>query len=86
MFKITIVDMETGETEVDAEASCIIGGLQIPKEKAAQVLGFIDGPVKDVCYALDAADNAIRKVKEDPRIDASYSLLSALKTFVAKED
>jgi hypothetical protein len=78
MYKVTVIDLDTGETEIDATVSCICGGIQIPAEESEQVMVFLDGAAVDAHYAMDAAEKAVAHLMKDPRIAATHMTYSAL--------
>lgn len=77
MYKIIIIDLDTGETCVDAETNCVVGGFQIPSEKAAQVLTLTACSALEIGYAIDAAEFAIKHLDEDPAIARAHGLVQA---------
>ena len=78
MYKITVIDLDTGETCVDAETNCVVGGFLIPSEKAAQVLALTACSVLEIGCAINAAESAIKHLNENPAIAMARGLARAI--------
>lgn len=78
MYKITVIDLDTGETCVDAETNCLVGGFQIPSKKATQGLALTACSALEICYTIDAAESAIKHLDENPAIAMTRGLVQAI--------
>ena len=72
MYKITVVNLETGDTCVDVEARTICAGIQ--SEHASQSLSCGEGTAFDWLAAVVGAEKAINKALADKRIKMLYDL------------
>lgn len=75
MYKITVIDLDTGETCVDDTVRCICAGTKTDDETGAGVLTCGGGTALDYVRAMLAAENAIQQtLKTDPAIRAAYQI------------
>lgn len=86
MFKVTIVDLDTGKTDAEFEASAICAGFQIPSQGGAQATACLAGPIIDAAYAIDAADSARKKFLDNDRVSGAYNLLKLMRNIKDEED
>lgn len=86
MFKITIVDLATGKTELDVEASAICAGIQVPSEDAARSIASLNGVAMQAAYAIDAAKSAIANFHKDPRIEGASAMLKIIKSAKSEKE
>lgn len=86
MFKVAIIDLETGKTDAEFEASAICAGFQIPSEGGARATACVAGPVIDAAYATDAADSARKKFLDNDRVSGAYNLLKLMRNIKDEED
>ena len=64
MFKVTIVNLKTGVTEVDVVATAVCAGVQsADDEEHTDVLAAIDGPADHAANAIRAAKAAASDLK-----------------------
>lgn len=78
MFRITIVDLATGKTDLDVEASAICAGIQAPSEGAARGIAILNGGAMQAAYAIAAAKSAIANFHKDPRIKGASARLEII--------
>ena len=86
MFKVTIVDLDTGKTDAEFEASAICAGFQIPSEGRARATACVAGHVIDAAYAIDAADSAREKFLDNDSVSEAYNQLKLLRNIKDEED
>lgn len=86
MFRITIVDLATGKTDLDVEASAICAGIQVPSENAARSIASMDGPATHAAFAIDAAETSIAHFHETPQIKVASAMLKAIHTAKSEKE
>lgn len=75
MFKVTIVNLKTGATEVDVMATAVCAGVQsVNDEEHAGVLACVDGPVDHAANAIRAAQAAASDLKKLPGVLAAVTV------------
>lgn len=76
MLKITIVDMDTNETVVDAESNCIIGAVK--DKDGVQSIGFTRANAFEIVETIKAVDKVEKQLLDDKNIQLVYSALSLM--------
>ena len=86
MFKVTIVDLNTGKTDAEFEASAICAGFQIPSEGRSRATACLAGPAINAAYAIEAADSARETFLDNDRVSRAYNLLKLIRNAKDEED
>lgn len=80
-FRITITDLETGETKIDEKTNCIIGAYN-RNDGTVATLTIVDCKKLDLVHAIHGAQTVIDKLffKRDSKLKALSGLLELMET------
>ena len=79
-FRITITDLETGETEIDEKTDCIIGAYN-KNDGTVSALSFANCKTLDLVHVIHGAQTVIDELfKRDSKFKALSGLLELMET------